>query len=342
MPMTETAPGSIPFPHDAARTAIVLMYHQPGLIADRVLPPTPPLGSSKFEYSRYKLEDAFTIPDTRLGRKSEPNQVEFEGERITDSTEHYGLLDLVPQEDVDTALRTRASRPEWIDPRDVAAIKMRRHLRLAREKRVADLVFSADNYAAGYKATLAGNSQWSHADSDPWVNLQAALDKPILRPNIVVFGRPAWSKFRTNKKVLLALRRSEENAAGLAMRQEVADALEVDEVIVGEPRINTAKEGQAVVLSAAWGKSCACLYRGAYSSSTRPGGKPGSEGADDLMSDGQMETFGFTAVYEPLAVSSRFNQGRGIKGVHEIQVKESCKEVIAASQFGYLLSSVVA
>lgn len=345
MPTVTKGEGRIPFPSDPARTAIVQMHFEPGMIANRVLPPTPPLPKPTFKYDQYQVEDAFTIPDTRMGRRSRPNKVEFSREEVIDTTEHHGLSDSVPQEDVDEAVTPGLpAASQQADPRDDAVMFMTHLLTLAREKRVADLVFSPDSYATGYKATLAGNSQWSHAESNPWKNLLTALSKPILRPNIVVFGQEAWTQFRMNKQVLLALRRSEEAAVGLATRQEVADTLEVDEILVGSPHINTAAEGQAAVLSHAWGKSCACLYRGAYATSPRPGGKLGSEGVSGMEMGSRLRrpTFGFTAVYRPLNVGSRFDQEPGIKGVYDLHVKESCKEVVAGNRFGYLLSSVVA
>ena len=60
-----------PFPITPAMTAVAIAYRNPRLIADEVLPRVPvPL--QEFKYLKYTLEDGFTIPDTKVGRKSAP------------------------------------------------------------------------------------------------------------------------------------------------------------------------------------------------------------------------------------------------------------------------------
>ena len=343
MPKIITAEGAIPFPHDPARTAIVQMYTEPGMIADRVLPPTPPLGKGEFKWFRYKIDDSFQVPDTRLGRKSMPTEVEFEGEEVTDATKHYGLRDSVPQEDVDAVGATGSSSREWASPVDTAAIRMTHLLKLDREVRVADRVFGADQYGTGYKETLSAEDRFDADGSDPLGTLEDALLTPVFRPNVVVFGQGAWSAFRQHKNVLAATNKQSGAEAGLASRRAVAELLEVDEVLVGRSRVASNREGQDLTLKRAWGKSVACLYRGAYGGSATPGGQAGSERQEGLVSDLGRATFGFTAVYVPLNAYSRFNQGLGIKGATELIVRESCKEVISGGTgFGYLISGVVA
>ena len=343
MPKTITAEGAIPFPYDPARTAIVQMYTEPGMIADRVLPPTPPLGKSEFKWFRFKIDDSFLIPDTRLGRKSKPVEVEFEGEEVTDSTQHYGLRDSVPQEDVDAAGPAGGSSREWPSPVDTAAIRMTHLLKLAREVRVADLVLGSDQYGTGYKETLSAGDRFDAATSKPLKTLEDALTTPIFRPNIVVFGQSAWSAFRQHPDVLAATNKQSGAEAGLASRRAVAELLEVDEVLVGRSRVASNQQGQDLALKRAWGKSVACLYRGAYGGSASPGGEAGSERQEGLQSDLGRATFGFTALYKPLSTYSRFNEGVGVVGATELIVRESSKEVISGGEgFGYLISGVAA
>ena len=335
-PTVIPATGANPFPHDPVRTAIVQLYHEPGMIADRVLPATPPLGSTRFEWFRYHLEDAFEIPDLRLGRKSAPNVVEFEGEEVQDRTEHYGLQDFVPAEDMDAARNSAATR----DPADSATLQMTHLLKLGREVRTANRVFAEASYDAGYRRTPG--TKFDNAEADPLGELEDALTTPILRPNVVVFGQPSWSKFRRHPKVLSAVNVESGSESGLASRQAVAALLEVDEVLVGRSRV-AAGGGENLTLKRAWGKSIACIYRGAYANST-PSGRPGSERQEgaELTASLSMQTFGFTAIYSPLSVYSRINEGRGIKGGTEIQVRESCKEVVAGGNgFGFLLHDVI-
>ena len=342
MPTEVSATGAVPFPYDPVRTAIVQMHLEPGMIADRVLPQTPPMGKSAFKYFKYDIDDAFVLPDTRLGRKGMPTEVEFSGTEIVDATEHYGLLDSVPVEDQDAAGDAAGSSGEWADPVDTAGIYLTHLLKLDREVRVASQVFNTNSYDASYRMALGANDKFSNDDSDPWKTLETALTTPIFRPNVVVFGQEVWSKFRAHPKVLKAAHGSHAGDAGLATRQRVAEILEVDEVLVGRSRVASSKQGQELALRRTWGKFVACIYRGAFAGNTRPSGKPGSEMQENIRSDLKLPTFGFTAVYQPLQVLSRFHEGKGIKGVTDLIVRESCKEVVAGKEFGYLISAAVA
>ena len=337
---TITAEGAIPFPADPVRTAVVQMYLEPGMIADEALPPTPPAAAKEFEYTRFRPEDAFEVPDTRLGRKSEPNAVEIPGELVQGATEHHGLKDAVPLEDRDSA----AVRQQFPNPSDTAVLLLTHLLKLSREVRTANAVFGAANYAAAFKTTLGANDKFDNDNSDPWGLLEDSINKPFFRPNTAIFGQEAWSKFRRHPSVLAATNRESGAKSGLARRAEVAELLEVDSLLVGRSRIAMNAEGQPLALRRAWGDSVSLIYRGAFNASGMPGGDPGSEGAGmpQMIADSRLPTFGFTQVYVPLEVLSRMNQGIGIKGVEEVVVRESCLEVISGGDgFGYLISDVL-
>ncbi len=80
-----------PFPMDPKLTAIAIAYRNPdiALIADQVLPRTPTEAS--FKWLRYALADGFTVPDTKVGRKSTPNEVEFSATEVIDNVVDWGL-----------------------------------------------------------------------------------------------------------------------------------------------------------------------------------------------------------------------------------------------------------
>ena len=68
---------------------------------------------------------------------------------------------------------------------------------LDREKRVADLVFDAAQYATANKVVLSHLSQWSDfTNSDPVANLMAGLDARIMGPTAMVTGRAAFTEAR--------------------------------------------------------------------------------------------------------------------------------------------------
>jgi len=275
-----------------------------------------------------------------LGRKGRPAQVEFSGKQIVDETKHYALSDSVPVEDIDKAMLNRRLAGVEVDPVADAARGCAHLLALAREKRTADLVFNADSYHADFRLALANGNRFDDAATDVWGLLQTAKSKLFHRPNIIVFGQEAWNKFCVHPKVLKAVH-GNDGDAGLASEMAVGKILGIPKVLIGASRADSAAEGQAENLGRLWGKSVAMLYVDSADKMARNGGMK----IGDRMNQGgtyKRPSFGFTAVYEPLSVYSQFNARMGIKGGHEIDVKESCKEVVSGKNgYGYYFSTVV-
>ena len=258
---------------------------------------------------------------------------------MVDKTEHFGLQGKVPVEDQDAAADERS------DPVDVEVLKLRRLLLLGREVRVSAKVSNPASYGADYRMALQNNANWDDDAADVIGHLETAMNTPIMRPNVAVFGQAAWSALRRHPKILKATNKASGADSGLATRMAVAELLEIDEVLVGRTRVASSLEGQDLALKRTWGDIAAFIYRGAFEGVGAPGGRAGSEaqeaGVDDaLTSSMEMETFGFSAEYLPLDVRTRFNEALGAKGVTQVVVRESRKEVICGgSAFGYLITN---
>src|SRR5258708_40342603 len=95
-----------PFTIQPQLTAISLTYKNRDFIAERVLPRVPVLSQS-FKWSKFTLADGFTIPDTRVGRKSAPGQIDWTAAEQSDTTVDFGLEDAIPQADIQHALATQ-------------------------------------------------------------------------------------------------------------------------------------------------------------------------------------------------------------------------------------------
>jgi hypothetical protein len=318
-----------PFVIQPRLTAITLAYRNLLLIADQVLPRMP-VDSESFKWSQYTKEDGYTIPDTKVGRKSSVNEIDWSGTEQTASTQDYGLEDLIPYFDVraaEAAMATQGVKP--IDPEARSTQLLSDLIALDRENRVATLVFGSGNYPAANKATLSGTSQWSdRTNSDPINAILAAMDAMIVRPNTAVFGRATWTQLRQHPKVVAAVFTMGGNAAagGVASRQAVADLLEVNQLIIGEAYVNTAKKGQTGSFSRLWGKHAAFLYL-----------DPAVQGPDGGL------TFGFTAQWGQRIAGTVMNDSSvGLRGGTRVRVGEAVKEVIAASDTGYLFTNAVA
>lgn len=309
-----------PFPVNPQLTAIALSYRNSALIADMVLPRV--ATHDEFRYTKFNVSEGFTVPDLKIGRKSEANEVEFGGTEVTDACVDYGLQDAVPMSDMRKASNTK------FDPMGQASQGLSRLVQLAREVRVAALVFGAGNYAAANKATLAGATQWSDTTSNPINAILTAMDAMIMRPNKMVLGQAVWTVLRQHPKVVEAVKATGAggvSAAGVVMRQAVADVLELEEILVGQGWLNTAAKGATASYARVWGKFAALMY-------TEP-----------VAGTQQATTFGFTAeAGGGPRVTDWFDPQRGADGVQVIKLVDTVKEVLPATDLGYLFSAAVA
>ncbi len=315
-----------PFIVDPVLTAISIKFANPdvNLIADRVLPRVP-VGGEKFSWLKFPIEDSFTVPNTFVGRKGRPNQIEVGATEETASVEDYGLDDLVPNSDVAAAAQQRAAGFSTYDPEARASEVLTDLVLLDREIRVAAKVFDLNTYPAANRQTLAGTSQFSDfANSDPIGVVNNALDSTfVMRPNKMVIGQAAWTKFRSHPHIVNAVKGGNLNK-GNATREQVAELFELQEVIVGSSFVNTAKKGQAAVMNRVWGKHISLIYQNSVA------------GPDAGM------TFGYTAQYGTRLSGRIPDPNIGLQGGNSIRVGERVKEMIAAPAVAYFLQNVIA
>ena len=296
--------------------AIAIAYRNTRLIADAVMPYVP-VSSNPFEFIKFNRDDRFTLPNTRVGRRSAPNQVEFGATDETDSCEDFGLDAPVPQADIDKGAAI------GMDPLADATLGTMDLILLDREKRVADLVFAAATYPAANKVTLAGTSQWSdYANSTPIDDIQAGIDALIMRPNLMVLGHQTASVLRRNPDIVKAYNGTAGDA-GMVPLGFLRDLFEVD-VQVGQGWLNTAKPGQASSMARVWGKHCALLYQ-----NPSPAPKRGV-------------TFGFTARFGDRIAGSIHDEDIGLRGGERVRVGEMVKELVVANDVGYFIQNAVA
>lgn len=305
-----------PFPIQPELTAIAIGYRNTRLIADSVLPRIP-VGKQEFKYLVYNLADGFTVPDTRVGRKGKVNEIEFQATELTASTDDYGLEDPIPQADI-------ANAPPNFDPVGRGVEGITDLILLDREVRTAGLVFNATTYGTNNKVTLSGTSQFSDfTNSDPIGTIQTALDACIMRPNVLTIGRAAFSVLCRHPKLCKAIFGNNTDA-GIVTGSQIAQLFELDEVLVGEAYLNTAKKGQAVALSRVWGKHIALTYRD-RNATTR----------------GRM-SFGYTCQFGSRIAGAWEDKNIGLRGGQRVRAGESVKELICAPDLGYFIQNAVA
>ena len=303
-----------PFPTNARLTAIALAFRNPdiALIADLVLPRTPV--AYEFKWLSYDLAQGYTVPDTRVGRKSAPNEIDFQATEVQDKCQDFGLDDLVPNEDIE-------ADNQGVDPLGTATGFLSNLVDLGREQRVANLVFNAANHTN--TSTLSGTSQWSDGTSDPVAAISDALDTPIMRPNIAVLGQTTWTKLRRNVKIVQAIKGTAQGS-GQVSRQEFCDFFELQDLYVGQGFVNTAKKGQAASMSRVWGKHAAFIYR------------------DRTAGPQSGVTYGFTGAFGGKIAGTMDEPKVGLTGSVRARVGERLKEIVCAKDLSYFFQNAVA
>lgn len=306
-----------PFPVDPALTGITIAYRNPALIADQVLPRMPVAGM-EYKYWEYPIGEGFTVPDTQVGRKGRPNEIEFTAIEKAGLTKDYGLEDPIPQRDVQLA-------PPGYSPVDRAVEGITDLIMLDREIRTAGLVFDEATYPAGNKETLSGTSQFSdYSASTPIDVIADGLDSTLVyRPNVMVIGQAAWSVLRRHPHLIKAMHGTAGDK-GMVTREFVRDLFELDDVIVGQAYLNTAKKGQTPTLSRVWGKHIALIYR------------------NRLAGPQQGVTFGWTAQWGGRIAGQWEDRDIGLRGGTRVRVGESVEEKVVAAATGYLIKDAVA
>lgn len=308
-----------PFVVNPVLTAITIAYQNAKLIADDVLPRVP-VATPSFLYSVFNKADSFTIPDTKVGRKSDVNQVDWSATQNSASVTDHALDEVVPNMDKAIA----ASYGNNIDPEAVATEQVSDLLALDRESRASNLIFNANSYATPNKTTLSGTGQWSDfTNSDPLAAIITAMDGMLVRPNQLVVGRPVATKLQTHPKIVQAFH-GNNGAYGLAPLDFIASMLGLDEVVVGESWYNTAKKGQTISTSRLWGKHAALLFKSPVSVST------------DSMS------FGVTAQWGDRLTATYQDPKKGMRGATIVRVGESVQELVLANDLGYFFQNAVA
>ena len=265
------------------------------------------------------------MPDTKVGPKSEPNKVDFKGIELSDQVQDYGLDDLIANAEMEAFLAMpRPATGGPLSPQELSTMMIMGLVKLDREVRVANQVFNAGAYPGANQATLAGTSQWSdQLNSDPVAAIGNALDIPVIRPNKMVLGRATWTNLRRHPKIVQACNMTNQ-AAGIVSRQQVADLFEINEILVGEAFVNTARKGQAVAMSRTWGKHCLLFYSNMQAAVER------------------QPVFGFTGQFGTQVAGEIPAPTKGLRGGQIVRAGESVKEIVSAADVAYYFQNAVA
>ncbi|KPD10869.1 hypothetical protein [Phaeobacter sp. 11ANDIMAR09] len=319
-----------PFQSDAALTAIAIGYKNPeaSRIADEVMP-RQTVPTEKFGWTEYPVEEAFNVPDARVGRKGRVNQLEFGGKTRTAEVEDFGLDAPVPFSDIRSAAAARKAGLSKHDPEGHAVEMISETVENIREVRVARTVHNAANYATGRKTTLSGSDQFSnYADSDPIGVIKTGLENVFIMPaNTMVMGRKVWGKISSHPKIVNAVK-GNLTSEGIVTRQQFLELFAgegIKRLLIGDAFFNAAKPGQAANLQRAWGNHISLLHIN-----------------KQVNTEGGGVTWGLTAEFGGKVAGRIEDPDIGLEGGYRIRRGERVKELIVAKDVGYFIQNAVA
>ncbi len=311
------APGdSAPFVIEPEYTGLAVAYENRLLIANEALPIVP-VGKRIYKYMEFPLSETFQSVETAVGRKGEAKELEYSGKEKTAECTNHALKSTIPYEEIDDA------GPNY-DPEGRAVISLTNAILLRREVRVANMVFNASNYHSSCKDTLS--TKWwdgSAHTGDPLADILEYLEAPIMRPTQMQIGAGGWRILRTHPVIVKAINGTSGDK-GAVSKQDIMDLFELQKVLVGQSLFNTAKKGQAAVMSKAWDDTHVALTY-----------------IDPLADTKDGITFGFSPEYKNIEVSTWNNpDAGGPKGAKVIRPSMSIDEKIIAARAGFLISGI--
>lgn len=307
-----------PWPVHPEYTAIAVSYvgREP-LAADIVLPRVTGRMRSTGKYTVYNESDAFALPDTELGRVSRPNLFYPGGKESSYAMAAHGLRGYVPQEDIDDAAAQA-------DPLRYTVRVLTSILRRVREKRVATVVTTPANYPAANKHTFAKDAdRWDASTSDPAEDLLSAIDSMWVMPTHLVLSNNVWLKLRQQTNFVKAIR-GQQGDKGILTRMEVAEKLELQEVVVAGAREASSNPGQNLTVGRTWGKNALLFAQ-----------------HDASMGMEAQPAFGVTPTYGGgIEVLTSYAEDVGM-GSHGVIVREKRAELMVSNRAGYLFPGAI-
>lgn len=241
---------------DVPLSNVAINYRPTGMIADMVFP-IAPVQKQSDRLVVFSRAEALRTEEDRRAPATEANKIRRTVSSETYFADNYALKYPVTIED-----RKNADPVYAQELYNGAARYVTDKLYLNWENRVATQCTNTANVGS----SSAVSSAWSdNTNSDPLADVNTALDNVAdstgIRPNRVVFGEQAWREFRRNTIVRNLLGKGDSQVGGgYAKKEEVANLLEVDQVLVGGSYINTGAEGLAESLSQMWADNVLCYY----------------------------------------------------------------------------------
>ena len=307
---------------DQPLSNLAVEYRNLAFIADQACPVVM-VDKKSDVYFVYSQKDRFTRPKTMRGPKDKANEVDWSVTTASYTAIDYALAEFLPD-----SIISNSDSP--LTPRAKTVNQLQDLIIMDREIRVASLLTTAGNYGSSYKTTLTGDNQFSSGStSDPIGVIDTGKAACFFDPNVMIMGRTVYDTLKRHPQLLDHVKggatTGDPAKVGL---QQMAELFEVERILVGRAKYNTANKGQTASFSDIWGDYIVLAY---------------IDPAPQLIGVTAFKTFTWRQMATELgyAVRSWRDESRG-GGGEQIEVQTSYDEVCVCSDLAYLISDTIA
>lgn len=304
------------FRHDRRLLSIAIAYQNEELIADEAFPIVQiPGQGTAYEYRKYRVGEAYSVPDTTMGRTSDAREVEHGFDTIESSTKDYGLQEPVPKKEIENA-------QDGYDPLGMAGEWTMGLVKLDRERRCAGLMFNPNHYPTNQKIVLSGTSKFSDPTSDPVRVITDALDAMVTRANKMILGQKVATALCRHPKIVASFQARtglDDNAVSLVPLSYLQQLFFNIKIVVGQAHITGGRPNTvtAPTQQRVWGPHIALVRH-------EPVRLPYSR------------TFSFTAYSKKVAMKYE-DPKIGLEGGTRVKMGEVLEEIICEPNFGFFI-----
>jgi len=303
---------------DALLSNVAINYRPTGMIADQIAPIVTVAKETDL-YPVFSRSEAFALELTRRSRGAEARRVTRSVSSAGYTAKNYALAYDTPIEDranIDAAIafELEAGAGRYLQDK----------LMLDYDNRVLSQVASASNVSTGFLPA----SSWA-TGGDPvsqlWTMKEQMRNVTGQDPNSILIGWKAWNMLRRNTNMRNFINGTN-NGGGAVTRQQVAEAFEVERLLVAGAMYSAANEAQSTALTSNPLADSVLMYF--------------APTAPSRETPSFMYSFRWTnpLLGEPMAVIRHpFDSRAGVEG---IEVRYYQDEKITGSDYGALLLGV--
>lgn len=253
-------PGSVHV--DTLLSTVSVMYANGDYIGEQILPPVP-VSKRSDKYAIYPKRERLAYPDDELGYRSQANELNQTRKFDNYSVDDYGFMSHL---DMESVINQDAPLNEMLD----LVEQINEGIAFRREKRIAPMITTASHYAGN---TAAASTVWNTATTGGTIiaDILGATSAQWRgfgpTRNIGVTTLAAWNGGIVNNPAIKGLFSNVRE--GLATKEAVARYFNLDDILVAEPREDTANEGQTASYGRIWSTNFFAVLRVAARPTTR-------------------------------------------------------------------------